>query len=81
MVFRRCQMSKIIEAVFENGILRPLTEPHLKNHQRVRIEILSGDDKSSVESQKKTLLEFAGVGKGRFTDVARNHDRYLYSKD
>ena len=70
-----------IEAVFENGILRPLTEPHLKNHQRVRIEILSGDDKSSVESQKKTLLEFAGVGKGRFTDVARNHDRYLYSKD
>lgn len=72
---------KIIEAVFENRIFRPLTEPHFKNHPRVRIEILSGDDKSSVESQKKTLLEFAGVGKGRFTDVARNHDRYLYSKD
>jgi len=61
--------------------LASFIETHLKNHPRVRIEILSGDDKSSVESQKKILLEFAGVGKGRFTDVARNHDRYLYSKD
>ena len=74
-------MSKVIEAIFENGILRPLTEPHLKNHQRVRIEILSEDDESSVEAQKKILLEFAGLGKSNFTDVARNHDRYLYPKD
>jgi len=74
-------MSKVIEAIFENGILKPLTEPHLKNHQRVRIEILSEDDESSVEAQKKTLLEFAGLGKSNFTDVARNHDRYLYPKD
>ena len=74
-------MSKVIEAIFENGILRPLTEPHLKNHQRVRIEILSEDDESSVEAQKKILLEFAGLGQSNFTDVARNHDRYLYPKD
>ena len=74
-------MSKVIEAIFENGILKPLTEPHLKNHQRVRIEILSEDDESSVEAQKKILLEFAGLGKSNFTDVARNHDRYLYPKD
>jgi len=74
-------MSKVIEAIFENGIFRPLSEPHLKNHQRVRIEILSENDKSSVKSQKKTLLKFAGLGKSRFSDVARNHDRYLYLKD
>jgi len=74
-------MSKVIEAIFENGIFRPLSEPHLKNHQRVRIEILSEDDKSSVQSQKKNLLKFAGLGKSCFSDVARNHDRYLYSKD
>jgi predicted DNA-binding antitoxin AbrB/MazE fold protein len=81
MVLRRCRMSKIIEAIFENGILRPLTQPRLKNHQRVRIEILSEDDESSVEAQKKILLEFAGVRKSNSTDVARNHDRYLYLKD
>ena len=74
-------MSKIIEAVFENGIFRPLSKPHLKNHQRVRIEILSEDDESSVEAQKKILLEFAGLGESTFTDVARKHDRYLYPED
>ena len=34
-------MSKVIEAIFENGIFKPLSELRLKNHQRVRIEILS----------------------------------------
>jgi predicted DNA-binding antitoxin AbrB/MazE fold protein len=74
-------MSEIIEAIFENGIFRPLSEPHLKNDQRVRIEILSEDDESLVEAQKKILLEFAGIRKSNSTDVARNHDRYLYLKD
>jgi len=81
MMFRRCQMSKVIEAIFENGIFRPLSEPRLKNHQRVRIQILSEDDKSLVEAQKKILLEFVGLGKSNSTDAARNHDRYLYIKD
>jgi len=74
-------MSKVIEAIFENGIFRPLSEPHLKNHQRVRIEILSEENEVSVEAQKKILLEFVGLGKSNVTDVARNHDRYLYLKD
>jgi predicted DNA-binding antitoxin AbrB/MazE fold protein len=74
-------MSKVIEAIFENGIFRPLSEPRLKNHQRVKIEILSEDDESSVEAQKKIILEFAGIGESRFTDVARNHDQYLYLKE
>ena len=74
-------MSKVIEAVFENGIFKPLSKTHVKNHQRVRIEILSEDDESLVEAQKKALLEFAGLRKSNSTDVARNHDRYLYLKD
>jgi len=74
-------MSKVIEAIFENGIFKPLRETHLKNHQRVRIEILSEDDESMVEAQKKVLLEIAGLGKSSLTDVARKHDRDLYRKD
>jgi predicted DNA-binding antitoxin AbrB/MazE fold protein len=81
MVFRMCYISKVIEAIFENGIFRPLSEPDLKDHQRVRIEILSEKYESSVEAQKEILLKFAGLGKSRFTEVARNHDRYLYPKD
>lgn len=75
-------MSKVIEAIFENGIFRPLSEPHLKDHQRVRIEVLSEEDGGvSVETQKKILLEFAGLGKSNFTDIARNHDRHLYRRE
>ena len=74
-------MSKVIEAIFENGMFKPLSEPHLKNHQRVRIQILSEDDESSVEAQKKILLEFARLRKSNSTSVARNYDRYLYLKD
>jgi len=32
-------MSKIIDAVYEDGILKPLSTPHLKNHTRVRLII------------------------------------------
>ena len=74
-------MSTVIEAIYEDGIFRPLSAPHLKNHQRVRIEILSEHDESSVEAQKRILLEFAGRMQGDSTDVARNHDRYLYPED
>ena len=45
-------MSKVIEAIYENGIFRPLSEPQLKNHQRVKIEIFSEEVGSSVEGQK-----------------------------
>ncbi len=69
-------MSKVIDAIYENGVFRPLTEPNLKDHQRVRIEIVSEEDGALVEGQKRVLLEFAGLGKSTFTDIARNHDRH-----
>jgi predicted DNA-binding antitoxin AbrB/MazE fold protein len=78
---RRCQMSKIIDAIYENGIFRPLSKPRLKERQRVKIEILSEEDESPLEVQKKILLELAGLGKSNSTDIARNHDRYLYLRD
>ena len=74
-------MSKIIDAIYENGIFRPLSKPRLKERQRVKIEILSEEDESPLEVQKKILLELAGLGKSNSTDIARNHDRYLYLRD
>ncbi|MBM4276252.1 MAG: DUF104 domain-containing protein [Deltaproteobacteria bacterium] len=74
-------MSKVIEAIFENGIFRPLKEAHLKNHQRVRIEILSEGEEFLVERQKKILLKVAGLGRGNSANVARKHDKYLYVRD
>lgn len=74
-------MSKVVEAIFENGVFKPLNEINLKNHQHVRIEILIEDDELSLADQKRILLQFAGIKGSNSNDVSRNHDRYLYVKE
>lgn len=32
-------MIKVFEAIYEDGVLKPLEDPGLQDHQRVRIEI------------------------------------------
>jgi predicted DNA-binding antitoxin AbrB/MazE fold protein len=74
-------MTKTIIAIYEDGIFKPLEEAHLPDHQRVKLRIISEDDGSLLQSQKKALLEVAGMGASGQNDVARSHDKYLYLKD
>lgn len=37
-------MSRVIEAVYENGVFRPAKKIRLKDNQKVHIQILSEDD-------------------------------------
>lgn len=37
-------MSKVIDAVFEDGVFKPIKKIRLKDKQRVQIQILSDDD-------------------------------------
>ncbi len=37
------EMEEIIEAVYENGVLKPLKPLRLKEHEKVRIKIIKGD--------------------------------------
>lgn len=37
-------MSKVIEAVYENGVFRPAKKIRMKDNQKVQIQILSKDD-------------------------------------
>jgi predicted DNA-binding antitoxin AbrB/MazE fold protein len=78
---RRYSMSKVISAIYEDGIFKPLEDIHLPDHQRVRLEITSEEEASLVESQKKALFEIAGIGNSGLNDVGRKHDNYLYLKD
>lgn len=48
-------METTIEAVFENGILRPLTPLKLKDHQKVRL---------IVEQQGSPVQESSGIFTG-----------------
>ena len=37
-------MSKVVYAVFENGVLKPLQKIDLKEHEQVELKILSHDE-------------------------------------
>jgi hypothetical protein len=47
----------------------------------VRLEIIPEDEVTLLKSQKKALVELAGIGSSGLTDVAREHDRYIYQKE
>jgi predicted DNA-binding antitoxin AbrB/MazE fold protein len=46
-------MSKTIEAIYENGVLKPLDQLHLKEHQRVTLIL------QDVKPTPKDILELA----------------------
>jgi len=50
-------MAKIVTAIYENGILRPLQPLPLQEHQRVRIQLLSEDDSVLPEHAIRQLIE------------------------
>jgi predicted DNA-binding antitoxin AbrB/MazE fold protein len=74
-------MSETINAIYEDGIFRPLQDVKLRDRQRVRLEIIPEDEVTLLKSQKKALVELAGIGSSGLTDVAREHDRYIYQKE
>jgi len=74
-------MSKLITAIYEDGIFKPLQDINLRDHQRVKLEIIPEAETSLVDSQKMALLEIAGIGNSGLRDVAREHNKYLYQKD
>ncbi|RME49952.1 MAG: DUF104 domain-containing protein [Caldilineae bacterium] len=50
-------MTKIVTAIYENGILRPLQPLPLQERQRVRIQVLSEDDSALPEDAIRQLVE------------------------
>jgi len=53
-------MSEIVMAVYENGVLRPLSPLNLHEHQTVRIQVLA--EKSSTEAEETFhILVAAGL--------------------
>jgi predicted DNA-binding antitoxin AbrB/MazE fold protein len=53
-------MARVVEAIYENGMLRPLETLDLPEHQRVRITI----HESIVESPEETLEAWQQVYEG-----------------
>jgi len=49
-------MSQIIDAIYEEGVLKPLKPLNLKEHTRVQLQISMGED---VREQAEEILKLA----------------------
>ena len=66
-------MSTVAEAVYENGILRPIQPLSLPEGMRVRLTITPADE------DYDPLGAVIGICDGP-ADGAENHDKYIYGK-
>ena len=72
-------MSKSIEAVFENGIFRPLKKVRLPEHKKFKI-ILENEAKPDTKKScsLKGIIDLAKDCSD--TDLSTRHDKYLYGE-
>lgn len=70
-------MSKVIEAIYENGVFKPLTKPHLKEHEKVELTVST---KVEIDDAVKNALSIIGIGESPFKDASIKHDEYLYGQ-
>ena len=74
-------LARSIEAVFENGVLRPKEPMSLEEGEMVEILVLPRTKRSPAE----ILAEIAALPSEGKDDgvhnVSENHDRYLYGED
>jgi predicted DNA-binding antitoxin AbrB/MazE fold protein len=68
-----------IQAVYENGVLRPLTPLALSEGQRVRV-VVASEEATPVQSAASILAEIAALPVEGCGDpfTSRDHDRVLY---
>lgn len=66
-------MDQSIEAVFENGVFRPLEKTDLSDGQHVQIVVRSSAEKADDDP----LLKLSGSVGGGLPDVGVEHDKYL----
>jgi predicted DNA-binding antitoxin AbrB/MazE fold protein len=70
-------MPKTIEAIYEDGVFKPLKKIRLNEHQKVELNIFTEDEITDIT---KKALSIIGIGKSAFKDTAQKHDEYLYGK-
>jgi predicted DNA-binding antitoxin AbrB/MazE fold protein len=74
-------MTVAVEAVYENGVLRPEKPLGFKEHAKVHVIIEGEADVHSAEAGAPDLdgwKSLVGIIKDAPPDVSENHDKYLY---
>ena len=68
-------MTEVVEAVYENGVLKPLKKLDLREGQRVRIRIIEKDPIQVARGIRACLKERL-EGKDLVKELARERERF-----
>jgi predicted DNA-binding antitoxin AbrB/MazE fold protein len=86
-------MAKSINALYENGVFRPLSKVRLKNRQRVKLTVVESETSSKriaktarnrrpIANRKAATshpaYRIVGLFKSGLHNLSKNHDQYLY---
>ena len=72
-------MSKIIDAIYENGVFKPLKKIKFPEHKKLKIII--ADKPESVKRKKCSLKGIINIAKDcSDTDLSTHHDKYLHGE-
>lgn len=71
-------MTHVINAVYENGVFRPLEKVSVKEHKRLRIIL---ENEAEAPAQESSLSGLIDIAKDcHDTDLSIHHDKYLYGE-
>lgn len=70
-------MPKTIEAIYEDGVFKPLKKIRLNERQKVELNVYTKDE---IDDINKAAFSIIGIGESAFKDTAQKHDEYLYGK-
>ena len=62
-------MTRVLEAVFEDGVLKPLIDPGLAEHQRVIVEIRLASETSAESQLEEWHRVYEGLSEAEITEV------------
>ncbi len=68
-------MTKVVEAVYENGMLKPLEKLDLREGQRVKIRIIE-EDPIQVAREIRMRLREKLQGKDLVEELSRERERF-----
>lgn len=70
-------MQETINAIYENGVIKPLQKLHFKEHEKVTVTISKPTRKAKTKSPAMSLI---GIFESGIGDLSREHDKYLYGQ-
>jgi predicted DNA-binding antitoxin AbrB/MazE fold protein len=59
--YKEILMARILDAIYEDGVLKPLEDPGLTNHERVTLEIRERGPESTERPRQRTFGSARGL--------------------